>query len=356
MRGDRDSELAVVIRDMVSLPLPSSAYRSDDLLQDMIDSTMGGQPFQVGRFAHTLRVRLMKEHVGLDVEETDAEDESISAAEEKSATTDDDPLATHPPAEANTNSTPPPIFPPSAAWDPDNEQTQGAKPGEVSTKASQAGWMGRIAEGVVEHAGSMSSGLAGAAGLGLTKGQDQIGRVVDRVSHDIAGATDEQRLVTEETPAQRVVDGKQKMSGFASTVVPTLEETEMVKRENDGGKLSDTRQIPVADDVGVDDGGKKLKPVAPAVQQDDAGRSRIDSRPLPSPEFGANELSASKNVVAESLRRNLKEASGAFRIPLPSVEIDPKGLADPLLFHDTFMATAVRNTQVYRKGPSILPH
>ena len=52
MRGDRDSELAAVIRDT-----------------DMIDSTMAGQPFQVGRFAHELRVRLMREHLGIDVDQ-----------------------------------------------------------------------------------------------------------------------------------------------------------------------------------------------------------------------------------------------------------------------------------------------
>ena len=317
----------------------------------MIDSTMGGQPFQVGRFAHTLRVRLMKEHVGLDVEEVDEPDEKDVNVDAKA----DDALSTHPPASANSGSSPP-IAPPSAAWDPDHEQTTGAKPGEVSTKASQAGWIGRIAEGVVEHAGSMGSGLAGAAGLGLTKGQDRIGKVVDRATDNIAGATNEEKLANEESPAQRVIDGKDKMTGYASTVVPTFEETEMMKRENDGAKVSDTRQIPVADDVGVDIGGKKLKPVAPAVDKDDAGRSRINTRPLPSPESGANELAATKNVVSESLRRNLKESSGAFTIPLPTVEIDPKGLADPLLFHDTFMATAVRNTQVYRKGTSISSH
>jgi hypothetical protein len=29
---------------------------------------MAGKPFQVGRFAHTLRVRLMREHLGVDVD------------------------------------------------------------------------------------------------------------------------------------------------------------------------------------------------------------------------------------------------------------------------------------------------
>lgn len=32
---------------------------------------MAGKPFQVGRFAHTLRVRLMREHLGVDVDAMD---------------------------------------------------------------------------------------------------------------------------------------------------------------------------------------------------------------------------------------------------------------------------------------------
>lgn len=35
---------------------------------------MAGKPFKVGRFAHTLRVRLMREHVGVDVDAMDAAD------------------------------------------------------------------------------------------------------------------------------------------------------------------------------------------------------------------------------------------------------------------------------------------
>jgi phospholipase D1/2 len=30
---------------------------------------MAGKPFKVGRFAHTLRVRLMREHLGVDVDD-----------------------------------------------------------------------------------------------------------------------------------------------------------------------------------------------------------------------------------------------------------------------------------------------
>lgn len=52
MLGNRDSETAAVVRDT-----------------DMIQSTMDGKPYLVGRFAHELRMRLMREHLGLDVDE-----------------------------------------------------------------------------------------------------------------------------------------------------------------------------------------------------------------------------------------------------------------------------------------------
>ncbi|PQE05717.1 phospholipase D protein [Rutstroemia sp. NJR-2017a BVV2] len=52
MLGNRDSETAAVVRDT-----------------DMLWSTMDGKPYLVGRFAHELRMRLMREHLGLDVDE-----------------------------------------------------------------------------------------------------------------------------------------------------------------------------------------------------------------------------------------------------------------------------------------------
>lgn len=52
MRGDRDSECAAIVRDT-----------------DMLESSMNGKPYLVGRFPHTLRMRLMREHLGVDVDE-----------------------------------------------------------------------------------------------------------------------------------------------------------------------------------------------------------------------------------------------------------------------------------------------
>ena len=44
------------------------SYSDDRCLRAILFSTMAGKPFKVGRFAHTLRVRLMREHLGVDVD------------------------------------------------------------------------------------------------------------------------------------------------------------------------------------------------------------------------------------------------------------------------------------------------
>lgn len=41
---------------------------------------MAGEPFKVGRFAHSLRVRLMREHIGIDVDALDDEDARVHKA------------------------------------------------------------------------------------------------------------------------------------------------------------------------------------------------------------------------------------------------------------------------------------
>jgi phospholipase D1/2 len=51
MLGSRDSEVAAIVRDT-----------------EMLDSYMAGEPYKVGKFPHTLRMRLMREHLGVDVD------------------------------------------------------------------------------------------------------------------------------------------------------------------------------------------------------------------------------------------------------------------------------------------------
>lgn len=66
MLGSRDSEVAAVVWD-----------------SDMLDSTMAGEPYKVGRFAHTLRMRLMREHLGVDVDEVMDEEREEETFDER---------------------------------------------------------------------------------------------------------------------------------------------------------------------------------------------------------------------------------------------------------------------------------
>ena len=72
---------------------------------------MAGKPFKVGRFAHTLRVRLMREHLGVDFDALDEED-----------------LMAHGPVQ--------PEFVEST-WDPDAEQLYGKDKGVTHIKKSK---------------------------------------------------------------------------------------------------------------------------------------------------------------------------------------------------------------------------
>ena len=67
MLGNRDSECAAIVRDT-----------------DMIWSRMNGEPYRVGRFSHTLRMRLMREHLGVDVDKIMEETQAMAAEHEKS--------------------------------------------------------------------------------------------------------------------------------------------------------------------------------------------------------------------------------------------------------------------------------
>lgn len=76
MLGNRDSEVAAIVRDT-----------------DTIMSKMAGQPYRVGRFPHTLRLRLMREHLGMDVDEIMANEQM--EAEIRQMTEDEKWLAEH---------------------------------------------------------------------------------------------------------------------------------------------------------------------------------------------------------------------------------------------------------------------
>jgi phospholipase D1/2 len=68
MLGSRDSEVATIVTDT-----------------RMIPSFMGGRPYDVGEFPHTLRKRLMREHLGIDVDAIYRREQGAAEREEQDA-------------------------------------------------------------------------------------------------------------------------------------------------------------------------------------------------------------------------------------------------------------------------------
>jgi phospholipase D1/2 len=69
-RGTRDSEVAAVVRDT-----------------ELVNTTMDGKPFKASKFAHTLRMRLMREHLGIDVDILEIVEKRFNKIEELSRET-----------------------------------------------------------------------------------------------------------------------------------------------------------------------------------------------------------------------------------------------------------------------------
>lgn len=66
MRGNRDSEVCAIVRD-----------------KEMVKSTMNGNPYMAGKFAYSLRMRLMREHLGIDVDILELVERQFSDIEQK---------------------------------------------------------------------------------------------------------------------------------------------------------------------------------------------------------------------------------------------------------------------------------
>ena len=88
---------------------------------------MAGKPFKVGRFAHTLRVRLMQEHIGVDVDAL-PEDDLMAAG---------------------------PVIPEyqQTEWDPSSEQEAGRSQGVTHIKSHAQSSIGGLVNVATASAG-----------------------------------------------------------------------------------------------------------------------------------------------------------------------------------------------------------
>ena len=170
-------------------------------------STMAGKPFKVGRFAHTLRIRLMREHLGVDVDSLYEED--LMASEPLKEPHEQEP------------------------WDPEDEQQFGdvgvtrinrhkqssaarALWHDTADGVKQGMWAFCCSKGVVSR-----EPVVNATGeIGSTEATKVLRKVGVR-SHGIDASAGDKYLDEERQMYSRTGE---KEPGFPSSVVPTLEE------------------------------------------------------------------------------------------------------------------------------------
>ncbi|KAH9925437.1 phospholipase D [Epithele typhae] len=365
-RGDRDSEIAAVIRDT-----------------DMIDCNMAGKPFKVGRFAHTLRVRLMREHLGVDVD----------------ALYEEDLMASSPTKEPHEQE----------PWDPEHEQEYG-RPGVTRIKHHQQGPMNNMMHDASEGVKQVMHAAEEIGSTKVTRGLRSVGIK----SHGLDASAGDTYLDEERKMYER--DGE-KVPGFASSVVPTLEEKTIHERrpkqrvsgtpieealdeedhtdspekiDGDVTPRPPTSQLEGSN--GVADPGVKSKDFLPSnganghVEQNGSAKryephqARLETGELygapadasvdpqhddqpphaRSGKVDADEGEERAPGTRSTLRKHLTAKLGnkQWQLPTPTPVVDPNGFEDPVcdaFWKDVWVACAVHNTEIYRKVFHAIP-
>ncbi|KIK24525.1 hypothetical protein PISMIDRAFT_645727 [Pisolithus microcarpus 441] len=308
-RGERDSEIATVIRDT-----------------DMIDGTMAGRPFQVGRFAHSLRVRLMREHAGVDV----------------------DALSEH----EYGSRRPPEPEQPQESCDPHPELKKGRNQTETTHETSSQNALGDVAK-------ELKQGMVVAGDMA-----DHM--VVSEALKYPAEAAEQEALREERTTFTR--EGK-KVPGFTSAVVPTLEEQtvtegrppavqaessplreELVQRDQHGIGDDEPPEAHTADGQAYG---------APA----NASKSALTDDAVPCTHSEAKDASDEEQNAPRGrsiLRKHLAGNLGhkPWNLPTPAPHIDPDDFEDPIcdrFWKNVWVACAAHNTEIYRKVFHAIP-
>ncbi|KAJ7134494.1 hypothetical protein C8R44DRAFT_770608 [Mycena epipterygia] len=335
-RGDRDSELAAVIRDT-----------------DLIDGTMAGKPFKVGRFAHTLRVRLMREHLGVDVD-----------------TMEEDHLMARKPVKPENEQD---------KWVPDADENDGYVK-EPQTKSAARAFAGTVLDGV-------DQGIHGGAEAGENTASKLL-KKVGLVHNSMAQSAGDDSLDAE----RKTYDRKGNLQeGFASAMVPTLEEKTVIeqrppKEQADDAPVEEKLQNEATSENGSEAAEESPKPTGevngdlpekedekPAQPRTDDGdlfgapadaskSAKIDDEP-PHARSGVDDASEEEKAAPQArsiLRRHLaaKLGSKTWTLPTPRPKVDPNGFEDPIcdeFWKNVWVASATHNTEIYRKVFHAIP-
>ncbi|KAI0669199.1 phospholipase D [Trametes maxima] len=345
-RGDRDSEIAAVIRDT-----------------DMLDCTMAGQPYKVGRFAHSLRVRLMREHLGVDVD----------------ALYEEDLMAAEPSKEPYEQE----------HWDPEGEQEFGTEGGVTHIgKHQQRTAMGSLLHDTVDGLEQAMHGTAEAGSKDASILMRKAG-----IKTTGADATAGDRFLREEREMYTREGDKE--PGFPSAIVPTLEEKFIAEnRPPQGDSTPSSSNEPSEDQPdatdqsngharhtnGDVDNGENGSATNGHAKADKPPQARVETGELygapadasvdpmhddqpPHARSGKNDADEEESKAPRAratLRRHLAAKLGnkTWQLPTPTPHVDPYGFEDPIcdeFWKGVWVASAVHNTEIYRKVFHAIP-
>ncbi|KAJ7069910.1 phospholipase D, partial [Mycena amicta] len=322
MSGDRDSELAAIVRDT-----------------EMIPGKMAGKPFQVGQFAHSLRVRLMQEHLGVDVDSLEEAD-----------------LMARQPVKPEHEQ---------EKWMPD------ANEGEGYVKESKSKPAVKVLAQTVGD--GINQGIHGSAEVGENMGSKLLRKV--GLAHAAAKSAGDDALDAERKTYDR--DGNLE-EGFASAIVPTLEEKTILENrppedQADGAAIDKVANAngPAPDGISAesvnanDTEGRQADGVPPQPRTPDgdlygapadASRSaKTDDQP-PHARSGVDDATEEERAAPAArsiLRRHLGAKLGTkWTLPTPRPKVDAGAFEDPIcdeFWKNVWVASATHNTEIYRK-------
>lgn len=312
-RGDKDSELAAIIKDTDLIDrLVVQGRCPPHLFLFMSYRTMAGKPFKVGRFAHTLRVRLMREHLGIDVD----------------ALSEEDVMAHKPKSEQ-------PLEP-----EPELEQEGGNEGGVFHLKKSKQ----KISIGDCALKVNQSKCFWKAP----------ICKFLPLFPAPMAGDENHETTapsVGDRTSGEEIFNEKgQKITDIASSVVRTLEEKAIIEKrppkdETDEATQKDQTIMEESESVSVQNG--HTGPVGGGPHEPDTMDSGAPPRHK-SPSLRSDESEDATASARETLRSNLGSRSGRkpWTVPTMKPKVEPQDFEDPIsdaFWKDIWVASAVHN-------------
>lgn len=349
-RGDRDSELASVIRD-----------------HDMIDSYMAGKPYKVGRFAHTLRMRLMREHLGVDVDELEAKARHNGVKGNEVSPPD---AQSYPGDEQMMDS--------DDEWDPEQVQShnglkkQGgshSSPADLVDVPSTKQALKSLGSDLAHKGDGTSTGLRRQVEDTLARRFKSDNPGIEEAEDDASPDSDNHHDRHEAVRKERVDltirgdaapkfndDGK-----YDNTMEPTLEEKLMVEdghavngRTGQAGNGEAKRAGHGPNRHSLDHqrllGPLSSSSLGPERETEMLRRSRERGR------YSSEDTLAGGDDVRRKVSSRM--STSMWNLPAATLEIDPERFKDPVddsFYVDYWLTCAVHNTQIFRKVFKCVP-